>query len=86
MSTTTVPHSDTQHQSPEASPSVGDLEAAAHKLKLLDLALCGLVWREECPAEDLLPLQELVGDLTTMFDTWLEPAVAAETETDHDPA
>ncbi len=86
MSTKTVPHNGGSHQSPETSPSVVELEAAAHKVKLLDLALCGLVWREECPAEDLLPLQELVGDLTTMLDTWLEPAAAAEPETGHDSA
>jgi hypothetical protein len=49
-----------------------------HKLELLQLEVCGLVFREQCETEHVLPAQQLLAEIVDTIEAWIESAPTGE--------
>ncbi len=81
MTAKNVPHAGGSRRpadAPKSHPSQADIKAALHKLQLLELEVCGLVVREQCETEHLLPVQELLSEIVDTVEAWIEPASTGE--------
>ncbi len=81
MSAKNVPHDSEPRRpadAPMSHPSQADIAAVVHKLRLLELKVCGLVVREQCETEHLLPVQELLFEIVDTVEAWIEPASTGE--------
>ncbi len=77
MSAKNVRHNGESRQpavAPKSHPSQADIKAAFHKLQLLELEVCGLVLREQCETEHVLPAQQLLAEIVDTVEAWIEPA------------
>ncbi len=89
MTAKNVPHNNGPRRPadvPKSHPSQADIAAAVHKLQLLELAVCGLVVREQCETEHLLPVQELLSEIVDTVEAWMSPPQPASLRRPDDPA